>query len=191
MPVEGMDPMMRRRAKAINFGIIYGISAFGLAQPDRRAPGRGGATTSRPISSASPASATTWNETKDVAREHGYVETIFGRRCYLRGIKRREPVGARFLPNAPAINAPLQGAAADIIKRAMSRIPPALEEAGLSARMLLQVHDELVFEAPEDEVDETAALVKRVMEGAAMPVVELSVPLVVDTGSAKHWDEAH
>jgi len=129
-------------------------------------------------------------ETKAFAREHGYVETIFGRRCYLRGIKDANQSVRGFSERA-AINAPLQGAAADIIKRAMRRIPPALEKAGLSARMLLQVHDELVFEVAEKEVDETAALVKRVMECAAMPVVELSVPLVVDTGSAKHWDEAH
>jgi DNA polymerase-1 len=189
VPVKGMDPNLRRRAKAINFGILYGISAFGLAsQID--VPQAEAAQYIKAYFQRFPGIRDYMEETKAFAREHGYVETIFGRRCYLRGIKDANQSVRGFSERA-AINAPLQGAAADIIKRAMRRIPPALEKAGLSARMLLQVHDELVFEVAEKEVDETAALVKRVMEGAAMPVVELSVPLVVDTGSAKHWDEAH
>ncbi len=189
VPVKGMDPNLRRRAKAINFGILYGISAFGLAsQID--VPQAEAAQYIKAYFQRFPGIRAYMEETKAFAREHGYVETIFGRRCYLRGIKDANQSVRGFSERA-AINAPLQGAAADIIKRAMRRIPPALEKAGLSARMLLQVHDELVFEVAEKEVDETAALVKRVMEGAAMPVVELSVPLVVDTGSAKHWDEAH
>ncbi|MGA2087770.1 MAG: DNA polymerase I, partial [Stellaceae bacterium] len=189
VPVKGMDPNLRRRAKAINFGILYGISAFGLAsQID--VPQAEAAQYIKAYFQRFPGIRDYMEETKAFAREHGYVETIFGRRCYLRGIKDANQSVRGFSERA-AINAPLQGAAADIIKRAMRRIPPALEKAGLSARMLLQVHDELVFEVAEKEVDETAALVKRVMECAAMPVVELSVPLVVDTGSAKHWDEAH
>jgi len=189
VPVKGMDPNLRRRAKAINFGILYGISAFGLAsQID--VPQAEAAQYIKAYFQRFPGIRDYMEETKAFAREHGYVETIFGRRCYLRGIKDANQSVRGFSERA-AINALLQGAAADIIKRVMRRIPPALEKAGLSARMLLQVHDELVFEVAEKEVDETAALVKRVMEGAAMPVVELSVPLVVDTGSAKHWDEAH
>jgi DNA polymerase I len=128
--------------------------------------------------------------TKAFAREQGYVDHHVRPALLSPRHQGREP-GVRGFAERAAINAPLQGAAADIIKRAMIAHAGALEKAGLSARMLLQVHDELVFEVAEKEVDETAALVKRVMEGAAMPVVELSVPLVVDTGSAKHWDEAH
>ncbi len=189
VPVKGMDPNLRRRAKAINFGILYGISAFGLAgQID--VPQAEAAQYIKAYFQRFPGIRDYMEQTKLFAREHGYVETIFGRRCYLRGIKDPNPSVRGFSERA-AINAPLQGAAADIIKRAMRRIPPALDKAGLSARMLLQVHDELVFEVADKEVKETAALVKRVMEGAASPVVELSVPLVVDTGSAKHWDEAH
>ena len=189
VPVKGMDPNLRRRAKAINFGILYGISAFGLAsQID--VPQAEAAQYIKAYFQRFPGIRDYMEETKEFARKHGYVETIFGRRCYLRGIKDANQSVRGFSERA-AINAPLQGAAADIIKRAMRRIPPALEKAGLGARMLLQVHDELVFEVTEKEVEETAALVKRVMEGAASPVVELSVPLVVDTGSARHWDEAH
>ncbi|CAN0577553.1 unnamed protein product [Laminaria digitata] len=124
--------------------------------------------------------------TKTFAREHGYVETIFGRKCHTPGIADKNPARRNFSERA-AINAPLQGAAADIIKRAMTRIDPALEKAGLGAKMLLQVHDELIFEVPEKELEQTAALVKDVMEDAA----HLDVPLVVETGSGPNWDEAH
>jgi len=189
VPVKGMDPMLRRRAKAINFGILYGISAFGLAaQIDVKQSEA--ADYIKAYFARFPGIRDYMERTRLFAREHGYVETIFGRVCYLRGIKDPNPSVRGFSERA-AINAPLQGAAADIIKRAMRRIPPALEKSGLKARMLLQVHDELVFEVPDKEVKETAALVKAVMEGAASPAVELSVPLVVDTGSARHWDEAH
>jgi DNA polymerase-1 len=128
--------------------------------------------------------------TKAIAREQGYVETLFGRRCFVPGIKDGNPARRGFAERQ-AINAPLQGTAADIIKRAMIRVPPALEEAGLSARMLLQVHDELVFEAPEAEAEQTMAVVKKLMENACAPVLELSVPLVVETGAAGNWDAAH
>jgi DNA polymerase-1 len=189
VPVKGMDPNLRRRAKAINFGILYGISAFGLAsQID--VPQSEASEYIKAYFKRFPGIRDYMEQTKIFAREHGYVETIFGRRCYLRGIKDPNQSVRGFSERA-AINAPLQGAAADIIKRAMRRIPHELEKAGLSARMLLQVHDELVFEVAEKEVDETAKLVKRVMEGAALPVVQLSVPLVVDTGHARHWDDAH
>jgi DNA polymerase-1 len=120
------------------------------------------------------------------ARERGYVETIFGRRIHLPGIAEKNPARRGFAERQ-AINAPLQGAAADIIKRAMIRVPRALDRAGLGARMLLQVHDELLFEVPEAEVEATAAAIGAVMEGAA----HLSVPLVVEAGSADNWAEAH
>ena len=127
---------------------------------------------------------------KQFAREHGYVETIFGRRVHIPGIKDGN-VSRRSFSERAAINAPLQGSAADIIKRAMKRIPSALEAAGLKTRMLLQVHDELVFEAPDREVDPVKKLAKEVMEGACAPVLSLSVPLVVETGAAANWEEAH
>ncbi len=183
--VEGMDPMIRRRAKAINFGIIYGISPFGLGQqlgiPQDEARAYIDAYFER-----YPGIRDYMERTKTFCRENGYVVTLFGRRCHMPGINDRNLARRNFMERA-AINAPLQGSAADIIKRAMIRMPTALAEAGLRARMLLQVHDELVFEAPNDEVDETAAVARRVMESVA----HLSVPLVVDTGWADSWDEAH
>jgi len=184
-----MDPLVRRRAKAINFGIIYGISAFGLAQQLSVAQGEA-ADYIRAYFQRFPGIRAYMDRAKAEAREKGYVETLFGRRCYIPGIKDTNPA-RRAGAERQAINAPLQGAAADIIKRAMRRIPAALEKAGLKARMLLQVHDELVFEAPEGEADATAALVKSVMESAPLPAREISVPLVVETGAARNWDDAH
>jgi DNA polymerase-1 len=130
------------------------------------------------------------NQARAFVREHGYVQTIFGRKVHIPAIRGRSPAERSFGERA-AINAPLQGAAADIIRRAMARMPAALAEAGLSARMLLQVHDELVFEAPEAEAEATCAVAKRVMETAAEPAVDLSVPLVVEARAAANWDEAH
>ncbi|MBN9525009.1 MAG: DNA polymerase I [Alphaproteobacteria bacterium] len=185
VPIEGMDAMVRRRAKAINFGIIYGMSAFGLSQqlgiPQREAAGFIDAYFQR-----FPGIRAYMDRTKTEAHENGFVSTIFGRRCWLSGINSKNPAERAFQERA-AINAPIQGSAADIIKRAMNRLPRALARAGLKARMLLQVHDELVFELPEGEAGETAALVKSVMEGAAA----LSVPLTVETGLARDWGAAH
>ena len=127
---------------------------------------------------------------KTDCRRTGYVETIFGRKCFIPGIRDANPA-RRAGAERQAINAPLQGSAADIIKRAMARIPPALIREGLRARMLLQVHDELLFEALEAEAEHTAKVVRAVMEGACAPHCELSVPLVVETGWARSWDEAH
>jgi DNA polymerase I len=189
VPLKGMDPQMRRRAKVINFGIVYGISAFGLARQIDVSQAEA-ADYIKVYFARFPGIRAYMDQTRDFAREHGYVETLFGRRCWTPGIKDPLPARRGFAERA-AINAPLQGAAADIIKRAMRRMPPALEKAGLKARMLLQVHDELVFEAPEKEAEKTAKLAKNVMEGAAAPAVELSVPLTVETGMARHWDEAH
>ncbi len=189
VPVQGMDPSVRRRAKAINFGIIYGISAFGLAQ-QLQIPQGEAADYIKAYFARFPGIKDYMERTKAVAREQGFVETLFGRRCFVPGIKDSNPARRNFAERQ-AINAPLQGAAADIIKRAMARVEPALSRAGLQARMLLQVHDELVFEAPEADAAATQALVKDVMEKACAPVVELSVPLVVETGAAKNWEEAH
>jgi DNA polymerase I len=185
VPVEGMDPMVRRSAKAINFGIIYGMSAFGLARqlgiPQGEASKYIGAYFQR-----YPGIRDYMDQAKAACRAAGYVTTAFGRKIHLPGITDKNPARRAFMERA-SINAPIQGTAADIIKRAMVRIPGALAAAQLGAKMLLQVHDELVFEVPEAEVDATAKLIKQVMEGAA----HLSVPLTVDVGHGPNWDEAH
>ena len=189
VPMAAMTGEIRRRAKAINFGIIYGMSAFGLAQR-LQVPQQEAAEYIRAYFARFPGIRAYMERVKAECRERGYVETLFGRRCYIPGIKDANPA-RRGYAEREAINAPLQGTAADIIKRAMSRIPKALEKAGLRSRMLLQVHDELVFEAPEAEAEATARVVKQVMEEAPAPAVSLSVPLVVETGMARNWDEAH
>ena len=185
VPVKGMDPLVRRRAKAINFGIIYGISAFGLAnqlgigQPEAR-------DYIAKYFQRYPGIRDYMERTKDFARKHGYVQTPFGRKIHLKHINDKAQAMRAFAERA-AINAPLQGGAADIIKRAMIRLPQALKDAHLEARMLLQVHDELLFEVPDKEIDKTKEVARRVMEGAA----KLSVPLVVDTGVGANWAAAH
>jgi len=189
VPLAEMDANTRRRAKAINFGIIYGISAFGLGAQIGVPQAEAGAYI-RAYFDRFPAIRAYMERIKTDCRRTGYVETIFGRKCFISGIRDANPA-RRAGAERQAINAPLQGSAADIIKRAMGRIPAALAGAGLKARMLLQVHDELLFEVPEAEVDDTARVVKGVMEGACAPRCELSVPLVVETGKGKNWDEAH
>ena len=185
VPLDRMDPATRRNAKAINFGIVYGISAFGLAR--QLGIGRDRA---RDYIDAYferyPGIRDYMDRTKRSARETGHVATLFGRKCHVPGIADRNPSTRGFYERA-AINAPLQGSAADIVKRAMIRMPGALRDAGLKARMLLQVHDELLFEVPEDEAEAAAACARAVMEGAA----RLSVPLTVDTGAGRTWNEAH
>ncbi|MBF0093623.1 MAG: DNA polymerase I [Alphaproteobacteria bacterium] len=185
VPVEGMDPALRRRAKAINFGIIYGISAFGLAAQLGISNGEAKAYIDAYFARF-PEIQTYMERTKGDARRKGFVTTLFGRKCATPGIHDKNPNMRAFAERA-AINAPIQGGAADIIKRAMIRLPDALTEAGLAARMLLQVHDELVFEVPVAEAEATSVLVRRIMEGAA----RLSVPLVVDAGYAGNWADAH
>ena len=185
VPVKGMDPLVRRRAKAINFGIIYGISAFGLANQ----LGIGQQEAREYIAryfQRYPGIRDYMETTKDYARRHGYVRTPFGRKIHLKYINEKNQ-GMRAFSERAAINAPLQGGAADIIKRAMIRVPGALAAASLNARMLLQVHDELLFEVPDVEVDKTREVTRTVMESAAT----LSVPLVVDTGVGLTWAAAH
>ena len=185
LPMEDMDPMIRRRAKAINFGIIYGISAFGLANNLGISRGEAQAYITAYFERY-PGICDYMEATKAGARELGYVETIFGRRIHMPSINDKNPARRGFHERA-AINAPIQGSAADVIRRAMVVIPGALTQAGLGATMLLQVHDELIFDVPEGEVEATITLVKRVMEGAA----HLSVPLIVDAGVGDSWAEAH
>ena len=188
-PIEGMDPMIRRRAKAINFGIVYGISAFGLANQLGIPQGEAGAYI-KTYFERFPGIQAYMDATKAFVREHGYVTTIFGRKINIPEIQAKS-VGQRQFAERAAINAPIQGAAADVMRRAMIRMPAALKEAGLSTRMLLQVHDELVFEAPEAEAETARAVIARVMEKAAEPAVALSVPLTVEVRAALNWDEAH
>ncbi|TMV83859.1 DNA polymerase I, partial [Thioclava sp. BHET1] len=186
VPIEGMDPMVRRQAKAINFGVIYGISGFGLARNLRipRAEAQGFIDR---YFERFPGIRAYMDEAVAFAKEHGYVQTLFGRRIHTPEINAKGP-GAGFAKRA-AINAPIQGAAADIIRRAMIRMPAAI--ADLPAKMLLQVHDELLFEVEENAVERTIAVVKEVMEGAAAPVVKLDVPLIVDAGQGANWAAAH
>jgi DNA polymerase I len=185
VPMAGMDPMTRRRAKAINFGIIYGISGFGLARQLGISPGEAKGYIDRYFERY-PGIRIYMERTKEEARIKGYVVSPFGRRCWVPGIADKN--GARrAYAERQAINAPLQGGAADIIKRAMVRLPSALAATGLKARLLLQVHDELLFEAPEAEAETLAGVARQVMESAAV----LSVPLVVETGVGRTWGEAH
>ena len=185
VPVEGMDPGLRRRAKAINFGIIYGISAFGLAN-QLGISNSEAKTYIDAYFARFPEIRQYMEDTKETARAQGFVTTPFGRKVWTPGIKDKNGAMRAFAERA-AINGPIQGGAADIIKRAMIRLPAMLEQAGLAARMLLQVHDELVFEVPEAEIQATASLVRQVMEGAA----SLTVPLVVETGTGPSWADAH
>jgi DNA polymerase-1 len=185
VPVKGMDPLVRRRAKAINFGIIYGISAFGLAnqlgigQPEAREY-------IAKYFQRYPGIRDYIEVTKAYARKHGYVKTPFGRKVHLKHINDKAQ-GMRAFSERAAINAPLQGGAADIIKRAMIRLPAALKAGGLTSQMLLQVHDELLFEVPDAEIEKTKDVARKVMESAAT----LSVPLVVETGVGDNWASAH
>lgn len=185
VPVEGMDPMIRRRAKAINFGIIYGISAFGLA----RQLGTSRTQAQEYINAyfeRYPEIKAFMEDTVSFARSNGYVMTPFGRKCSVGNLNDRNAARRSFAERA-AVNAPIQGGAADIIKKAMLRLPDALTEAGLAGKMLLQVHDELVLEVPESEIEKTTAVVKNVMEN----VVSLSVPLIAEVGAGLNWAEAH
>jgi len=188
VPVEGMDPMVRRQAKAINFGIIYGISGFGLAR-QLGIPQGEASEYIKQYFKRFPGIRQYMDETKDFARETGFVRTAFGRKINLPDMKAKGP--ARAFAERQAINAPLQGTAADIIKRAMIRMPDALANAGLKARMLLQVHDELVFECPEKEAEKLIRVAQETMSNADGPAIKLSVPLVVGAKAAKTWAAAH
>jgi DNA polymerase-1 len=189
VPVKDMPGEIRRRAKAINFGIIYGISAFGLANQLGIGREEAGAYIKKYFERF-PGIRDYMDETREFCRAHGYVVTLFGRKCHYPDIKASNPSVRAFNERA-AINARLQGSAADIIRRAMIRMDDALVQAKLSAQMLLQVHDELIFEVPEKEVEKTLPVVTKVMEEAPHPAVQLRVPLRVDARAADNWDEAH
>ena len=189
VPIKGMPGEVRRRAKAINFGIIYGISAFGLANQLGIAREEASAYIKKYFERF-PGIRAYMDETRDFCRTHGYVKTLFGRKCHYPDIKASN-ASVRSFNERAAINARLQGTAADIIRRAMIRMEEALAAKKLSAQMLLQVHDELIFEVPDDEVTATLPVVQHVMQDAPFPAVLLSVPLHVDARAADNWDEAH
>jgi DNA polymerase-1 len=189
VPVQGMPSEVRRRAKAINFGIIYGISAFGLANQLGIGREEAGAYI-RKYFERFPGIRDYMDQTKAYVRTHAKVETLFGRVCHFPAVASKNPSERAFVERQ-AINAPIQGSAADIIRRAMIRMDAALEAERLNARMLLQVHDELVFEVPEDEVEKTLPVIERVMIEAPHPAVQLRVPLAVEARAADNWDEAH
>jgi len=189
VPVKDMPGEVRRRAKAINFGIIYGISAVGLAAQLGIAREEAAAYIKKYFERF-PGIRDYMEETRAFCRKNGYVLTLFGRKCHYPDISHSNPSIRAFNERA-AINARLQGTAADIIRRAMIRMDEALAKKNLRAQMLLQVHDELVFEAPEEEVAATIPVVAKVMEDAPLPAVSLSVPLHVDARAADNWEEAH
>lgn len=185
VPLADVTPELRRQAKAVNFGIIYGISGWGLAKQLGIDAASAREFINRYLTAFSEIQ-DFMETTKDFARKHEYVQTLFGRKCYTPNINAKNGAWRAGAERA-AINAPLQGTAADIMKKAMIKIPPALKAANLNARMLLQVHDELIFEVPENEAEATAKLVKEIMEN----VVKLDVPLIVETGIGKNWGAAH
>jgi len=189
VPVKGMPGEVRRRAKAINFGIIYGISAFGLANQLGIPREEAGAYIKKYFERF-PGIRAFMDASKEACRRDGYVTTLFGRKCHYPDITASNPSIRSFNERA-AVNARLQGTAADIIRRAMVRMDEALAQQRLAAQMLLQVHDELVFQVPEDEIDRTIAVIKRVMEEAPLSAVALAVPLQVDAHAADNWEEAH
>jgi DNA polymerase-1 len=186
VPLENMDPMVRRQAKAINFGVIYGISGFGLAR-NLRIPRKEAQSFIDTYFERFPGIRTYMDETVSFAKENGYVETLFGRKIHTSEINAKGPQ-AGFAKRA-AINAPIQGTAADVIRRAMVQMPNAISH--LPVKMLLQVHDELIFEVNKDALNETTEVVRNIMEKASEPVVKLDVPLVVDAGFGNNWAEAH
>ncbi|MDE0782076.1 MAG: DNA polymerase I [Planktomarina sp.] len=186
VPLDEMTPDVRRKAKAINFGVIYGISGFGLARNLRIPRGEAQAFINTYFERF-PGIRTYMDDTVGFAKEHGYVQTLFGRKIHTPEIDAKGPQ-AGFAKRA-AINAPIQGTAADVIRRAMVRMPDAI--AKLPAKMLLQVHDELLFEVEDGAVDELTVIAKGIMEGASMPAVRLDVPLIVEAGSGQNWADAH
>ncbi|MCP4819946.1 MAG: DNA polymerase I [Shimia sp.] len=186
VPMEEMTSEVRSRAKAINFGVIYGISGFGLARNLRIPRGEAQDFINRYFERF-PGIRTYMDDTKAFAKEHGYVQTLFGRKIHTPEINAKGP-RASFAYRA-AINAPIQGTAADIIRRAMIRMPDAIKD--LPAKMLLQVHDELIFEVEDSAVDETIEVARDVMQRATEPAIKLDVPLIVDAGRGANWAEAH
>jgi len=190
VPLDEVTPELRRQAKAVNFGIIYGISGFGLAKQLGCSVGEASEFIKRYLARFHEIE-TFMEETKELAKRDGYVKTLYGRKCYIPGIQDKNQMRVRGAERQ-AINAPLQGTAADIMKIAMGRMPKALKSAKLSAKMLLQVHDELIFEVAEKEVEKTLKLAQEIMENSfKINNVEISVPLDAEGGKGENWAQAH
>jgi DNA polymerase-1 len=185
VPLDKMDGETRRKAKAINFGIVYGISGYGLGRQLGIEAGEAGEYI-KLYFNRFPELAQYMDETKAIAHEQGYVETLFGRKCWIKGIKDKN-YSIRSGAERAAINAPIQGTAADIIKQAMIKIDRAILDGEIEAAMLLQVHDELIFEIDDDKIESESAKIKTIMEN----IIDLDVPLIADAGSGKNWDDAH
>jgi DNA polymerase-1 len=189
VPIEDMSQDIRRKAKAINFGIIYGISPFGLS--NQLDISRSEASDYiRSYFEKFPSIRDYMESTKEFAKNNGFVKTLFGRKCIIDDSGNRGPGGKAFMERA-AINAPIQGTAADIIKRAMIKIPKNLKKENLETKMIMQVHDELIFETKDSEIEKTMSIVIKEMSEAHKPVVDLSVDLKVEAASGKNWDQAH
>ena len=189
VPIENMSQDIRRKAKAINFGIIYGISPFGLS--NQLDISRSEASDYiRSYFEKFPSIRDYMESTKEFAKNNGFVKTLFGRKCIIDDSGNRGPGGKAFMERA-AINAPIQGTAADIIKRAMIKIPKNLKKENLETKMIMQVHDELIFETKDSEIEKTMSIVIKEMSEAHKPVVDLSVDLKVEAASGKNWDQAH
>jgi len=189
IPLKDMNQDIRRKAKAINFGIIYGISAFGLS--NQLDISRSEASDYiRSYFEKFPSIRDYMETTKEFAKDNGYVKTLFGRKCFIDESINRGPGGKAFMERA-AINAPIQGTAADIIKRAMIKIPKYFEKENLGTKMIMQVHDELIFETKDNEIEETMSIITREMSEAHKPVINLSVDLKVEAASGKNWEQAH
>ena len=189
VPIEDMKPETRRNAKAINFGIIYGISAFGLAK-QLNITRTEASEYIKAYFNKYPAIKEYMEETKKFAVENGYVKTLLGRKCIIEDIKNKNPARRSFMERA-AINAPIQGSAADIIKRAMILLSNNNELQELNTKMLLQVHDELIFETKKENSKKSIEKIREIMEAAHEPLLKLSVPLITETNSGENWDEAH
>ena len=186
---ENVSDEMRRNAKAINFGIIYGQSAFGLAKQLNISRNNAKQYIDSYFTQY-PGIKKYMDNTHDFARNNGFVRTVFGRKCYIPGINDRNPM-RRAGAERQAINAPIQGAAADIIKRAMNVVYKKLYDNNIDAKLILQVHDELVFECLKSDVDNLVPLIKEIMINAPKPAFNMKVPLQVEVGIGNNWDEAH
>jgi len=185
-----VDRDTRARAKTVNFAILYGISRWGLGGRLGIEADEAQAIIDRYFERF-PGIQRYIVHTLEQVRERGYSETLFGRKTWFPRINSRNPA-ERSGSERAAINAPIQGTSADIIKRAMARMPAALAEAGLpQVKMLLQVHDELVFELPENDVAAASPVIERIMAEAALPSVRLDVPLGIEIGTGRNWDQAH
>ena len=187
--LEDVDDDLRRKAKTINYGIIYGISAFGLAKQLKIQRSEADLILKEYFKNYK-GILNYIDEITNFCKKNGFVKTLFGRKCYIDGINNKNPNLRNFAIRA-AVNAPIQGSAADIIKKAMINIDKFLQEKKTKSKMILQVHDELIFEMYESEINYLSKEIKKIMENASLPEVKLDIPLIADIGQGSSWAEAH